>query len=104
MYRHDKLNELTKEGPLSFEQYYLIPLLPAVSTVSKGHPYLVSLVPTLSCASLPRQRKKLHREVRKIDIQVVIAGGGRVGRRQKTAWGCSNNSLSGLLFLVLPES
>ncbi len=41
MYRHDKLNETTKEGPLSFALFES-PFI-SVSKVSRGHPSLVSV-------------------------------------------------------------
>jgi hypothetical protein len=45
LYRHDMPNEPTKEGPLSLVLYES-PFTP-VSTVRKGHPFLVSLRPRL---------------------------------------------------------
>jgi hypothetical protein len=42
LYRHDKPNEPTKEGSLSF--VLLESPFTSVSTVSRGHPSLVSLV------------------------------------------------------------
>ncbi len=45
LYRHDKPNESTKEGPLSFALF--VSPFTSVSTASRGHPSLVSLtIPT----------------------------------------------------------
>jgi hypothetical protein len=54
VYRHNKPNEPTKEGLLSFVLFES--LLTSVSTVSRGHLSLVSLVPTL----LPLQGHSLQ--------------------------------------------
>ncbi len=45
LYQHDKPNEPTKEGPLSFVLFELP--FTWVSTVSRGHPSLVSLPETI---------------------------------------------------------
>jgi hypothetical protein len=44
LYWHNKPNEPTKKGPLSFA--FFESLFTSVSTVSRGHPSLVSLSPT----------------------------------------------------------
>ncbi len=41
LYRHDKANELTKEGSLSFV-LFATPFI-SISTVSRGHPSIISL-------------------------------------------------------------
>jgi hypothetical protein len=51
LYRHDKANEPTKAGPLSFVLFESP--FTSVSTVSRGHPSLVSLIKT-------NQRSRRH--------------------------------------------
>jgi hypothetical protein len=46
LYRHDEPNEPTKEGPALFVLHKTKSPFASVSTVSRGHPYLVSLVAT----------------------------------------------------------
>jgi hypothetical protein len=60
MYQHDKPNEPTKEGHLSFV-FFEFPFT-SVSTVSRGHPSLVSRSSTYhSLALKPQKLEKGYR-------------------------------------------